>query len=472
MSGWGDLPAEEPGTWGAEPKVSSLPKSDWKQTNQVENLSKQVEDLSTDDVAEEKFEKKSNPLEENTTSEVEVTYAEGSSAHLYTAAISFDSLGLSPDLLKGVYSMGFEKPSKIQEKALPLLLASPAKNMIGQSQAGTGKTAAFALTILSRINFDLKTTQAICLAPVRELAVQILDNIRELGKYTKATNQLAVKESIDRTIKKIDAQIIIGTPGCVSDLIKRRVLNTTEVKIFVLDEADSMLDQGLGDQSIRVKNSLPRDAQVVLFSATFTDTLFQFAQKVAPNANLIKLKREELTVEGVKQFYMDCANLEDKLKTLVDIYGLLTIGQSIIFTRTRNMADRISQIMTERGHSVIALHGGLEGSQRDQVMEDFRKGKSKVLVATNVLSRGIDILQVTLVVNFDMPQDVDHRPDPETYLHRIGRTGRFGRTGVSINFVHDENSLMEMKAIEKHFQRKITRIPSGDVEEIEKILKK
>ncbi|KAJ1552166.1 RNA helicase required for poly(A+) mRNA export [Cladochytrium tenue] len=367
--------------------------------------------------------------------------------------------------------MGFTRPSKIQEKALPLLLASPARNMVGQSQSGTGKTAAFALTMLSRVDASAPVTQAICLAPARELARQIMDVVREMGKYTLVTTAFAIKDAVERGAA-INAHIVVGTPGTVLELVKRRQLDTRHVKIFVLDEADTMLDQqGLGDQSIRVKSAVPRTAQIVLFSATFTDQIRQFATRLAPNANMIALKREELSVDGIRQLYMDCKNEDHKAEVLMAIYGLLVVGQSIIFVRRKDKAEFLAREMNRQGHEVALLHGSLEANERDRVMDDFRDGKVKVLITTNVLARGIDILQVNLVLNFDMPLDGSGRPDPETYLHRIGRTGRFGRTGVSINFVHDQRSFEEMKAIERHFGKEIKRVPTDDWEQVHAYLK-
>lgn len=209
-----------------------------------------------------------------------------------------------------------------------------------------------------------------------------------------------------------------------------------------------------------------------MFSATFTDELREFAKSFAPDANSIALKVKDLSVDGIKQFYMDCNSEQHKIEILTEIYGLLTIGQSIIFVRTTRTADEIARKMTEKGHSVGSLHGKLDAFQRDKIMDEFRKGDFKVLVTTNVLSRGIDILTINCVLNFDLPLDQNMQVDPETYLHRIGRTGRFGRTGVSINFVHDKKSMDEMKAIEKHFGRTIVRVPTDDLAEIERILKK
>ncbi|WBW74113.1 cytoplasmic ATP-dependent RNA helicase Dbp5 [Schizosaccharomyces osmophilus] len=384
---------------------------------------------------------------------------------------SFEELNLKPELLKGVYSMKFQKPSKIQEKALPLLLADPPRNMIGQSQSGTGKTAAFALTMLSRVDTTVAKPQAICLAPSRELARQIMDVVEEMGKYTGVQTAFAIKDAVPKG-QVINAQIVIGTPGTVMDLAKRRQLDLKQIRAFVLDEADNMLDQqGLADQSMRVKRLLPKNTQVVLFSATFSDQVGEFAKHFAPNADEIRLKTEELSVDGIRQLYMDCQSEQHKYEVLVELYGLLTIGQSIIFCRKKDTAEEIARRMVQDGHTVSCLTGNLDGAQRDHIMDSFRAGTSKVLITTNVIARGIDVLQVNMVVNYDMPLDSAGKPDPQTYLHRIGRTGRFGRVGVSINFVHDEKSWREMKAIEDYFGRAITRVPTDDYEELEKVVK-
>ncbi|KAJ8324055.1 hypothetical protein BDV3_002050 [Batrachochytrium dendrobatidis] len=482
-----------PGGWGAAGAVPSgisqgwgkTPLADGKFANEsvavegtaIDEMTTKVQTLSTANEPDEEpavsTAKTNGLIPDNPEKEVVVTFAdETSSSALYQSVSSFEDLGLHENLLKGIYGMGYQRPSKIQAKALPLLLMNPPKNMIGQSQAGTGKTAAFVLTMLTRVDPSIQAPQAICLAPARELARQILDNAREMGKYTTITTSHAIKDSIKKD-EKVTSQIIIGTPGTVADLIKRRALDCRQIKIFVLDEADNMLDQqGLGDQSIRVKNLMPKGCQLVLFSATFSETVRQFAVKFAPNANSISLRQEELSVDSIKQFYMDCKSEEHKAEVLCAIYGLLTIGQSIIFVRKRSDADMLKNKMISQGHAVSALHGKHEAEDRDKAMDDFREGRSKVLITTNVLARGIDILQVNLVINYDVPLDMNNRPDSETYLHRIGRTGRFGRQGVSINFVHNDKSYEEMKVIEKYLGREIVRVPTDDYMSIEKILKK
>ncbi|RKP28133.1 DEAD-domain-containing protein [Syncephalis pseudoplumigaleata] len=414
--------------------------------------------------------------------EVEVTLADKQAdpnSPLYSVK-SFEELNLyvvpwpqSAPLIKGIYEMKFTKPSKIQERALPLLLSDPPKNMIGQSQSGTGKTAAFVLTMLTRIDPTVEATQAICLAPARELARQIMDVVTSMGKYTDITACFALPGEDSTPSGPIKAHIVIGTPGKLGDLMKRRLINPSKVRVFVLDEADNMIDQqGLGDQSLRIRAMMPKTCQIVLFSATYAERVKQFADRFAPNANQISLKQEELSVDGIKQFFMDCKDESHKFDVLVALYSLLTIGQSIIFVKRRDTADEIARRMSAEGHAVISLHGKQEPAERDFVIDSFRSGKSKVLITTNVLARGIDILQVNMVVNYDIPLDGAGNPDPETYLHRIGRTGRFGRTGVSINFVHDRTSWEQMNQIEQYFNRPITRVPTDDFEELERILRK
>ncbi|TPX58655.1 hypothetical protein SpCBS45565_g07949 [Spizellomyces sp. 'palustris'] len=478
FSGWGQSATASIGN-GNDTKVKSLSSpasalSPDSKSEDVEEIVERVDKLSTED-AEDGMGPIRRPglVESDEVVEVKLADLEADVNNtLYSGVSTFEDLGLHPDLLKGLYAMGFQRPSKIQEKALPLLLANPPKNMIGQSQSGTGKTAAFVLTMLSRVNFALNAPQAICLAPARELARQIMDAVKEMGKYTPVTTAFAIKESVSRG-DKINAHIVVGTTGTVNDLVRRRALDVTNVRIFVLDEADNMLDQsGLGDQSIRVKNQMPRNCQIVLFSATFPENVRNFAVKFAKNANMISLRQEELSVEGIKQFYMDCRNEEHKVEVLCALYGLLTIGQSIIFVRRRDVAEKLGKALSSQGHVCLVLHGGFGPEERDKAIDDFRDGRCKVLISTNVIARGIDILQVNLVVNYDMPLDANRRPDPETYLHRIGRTGRFGRKGVSINFVHNEESYREMKAIEAHFGREIVRVPTENYMEVEKILKK
>lgn len=387
---------------------------------------------------------------------------------------TFEELGLDQNLLKGLYAMKFQKPSKIQERALPLLLANPPKNFIGQSQSGTGKTAAFALTMLSRVIPSIATTQALCVSPSRELARQTLDVVQTMGKYVDTlTTGLAVP-GVAAKGQQISAQIVVGTPGTVIDWLRRKIIDVSKLQVFVLDEADNMLDvQGMSSQSLRIKKMLPGTPQLVLFSATFPDEVYRFAQQFVPNANELRLQAAELNVKAIKQLYMDCGSEEEKFDALTNLYSLLTIGSSIIFVKTRKTADELYKRMTAQGHQVSLLHGTLETEERDKLIDDFRDGRSKVLITTNVLARGIDIPSVSMVVNYDLPVDGSGKPDPSTYLHRIGRTGRFGHTGVAVSFVQDRESYNILQSIINYFGDgiEITRVPTDDWELVEKTVK-
>ncbi|KAF2822113.1 P-loop containing nucleoside triphosphate hydrolase protein [Ophiobolus disseminans] len=390
---------------------------------------------------------------------------------LYSAK-SFEELDLSEELLKGIRHMNFRKPSKIQEKALPLLLMNPATNMIAQSQSGTGKTAAFSLNILSRIDINRVEPQALALAPSRELARQILGVITHMGQFMNGLKTLAAIPDPSRRNQKFEAHILVGTPGTVQDQIRRRLINPSSIKILVLDEADNMLDQaGLGEQCTRVKALLPKNIQTVLFSATFPPAVINYANRFAPSANILTLAHEELTIEGIKQLYIDIDRDNDKFATLLKFYGLMTQASSIIFVRTRRTAEELETRMVQEGHKVAQLSGALEGTERDRVIDQFRNGDAKVLITTNVLARGIDVESVTMVINYDVPTMADGiQADPETYLHRIGRTGRFGRVGVALTFVHDKRSWTQLHEIANYFKTDLFPIDTSDWDQVEDMI--
>jgi len=295
-----------------------------------------------------------------------------------------------------------------------------------------------------------------------------------MGEFTDIKVQLVVKD--EKFPEKITAQVVVGTPGKVLDLIKSKCLDTTKVKVFVLDEADVLIDTGgLGDQSITVKRFLPKNCQICLFSATFKEEVRKFAERVVPQPCVnIRLKKKELTLDGIQQLFIECRTEENKFNVLSDVYGFLTVGQSIIFVHTRKTAQDLNSKMIKAGHMVSLLHGGADMApqERDKVIDDFREGRTKVLITTNVLARGIDILQVMLVINYDLPLDAEHRPDPETYLHRIGRSGRFGRKGIAINFVHDPLSRKNLKFFSEFFGRAIEEFPADKIEQLQPMLER
>lgn len=406
----------------------------------------------------------------NSTSKVEILQRDPNSP-LYSVK-TFEELRLKAQLLRGIYEMGFNRPSKIQETALPMMLAEPPQNLIAQSQSGTGKTAAFVLAMLSNVNPENKWPQCLCISPTYELALQTGKVVEQMGKYYPEV-KLAYAIRGNKMVKgsKIQEQIVIGTPGTILDwFLKLKLMDPKMIRVFVLDEADIMIaTQGHQDQSIRIHRMLPKDCHMLLFSATFEDSVWKFAERVIPDPNIIKLKREEETLDTIKQYYVHCSNKEDKFAALCNLYGAVTIAQAMIFCHTRKTAAWLAGQMSKEGHQVALLSGELAVEQRAAVIERFREGKEKVLITTNVCSRGIDVEQVSVVINFDLPLDKDGNPDNETYLHRIGRTGRFGKRGLAINMVENDHSMKVLKEIEKHFHKTISKLDTDDLDEIEKI---
>ncbi|KAB5577591.1 P-loop containing nucleoside triphosphate hydrolase protein [Coniochaeta sp. 2T2.1] len=414
-------------------------------------------------------------IESNFDVEVKLSDLQNDTESPLYSVTSFEQLGLPKEINDGLLAMNYKKPSKIQEKALPLMLSNPPQNMIAQSQSGTGKTGAFVLTVLSRIDLSKPTQpQALVLAPSRELARQIQSVIQSIGQFCK---DLVVEAAIPGNVSRetgVQASAVVGTPGTVMDLIRRRHFDVSQLKLLVIDEADNMLDQqGLGEQCVRVKTMLPKDIQILLFSATFPEKVMTYAERFAPNANQMKLRQQELTVKGISQMYMDCPDENKKYDVLCKLYGLMTIGSSVIFVKTRDSANEIQRRMEADGHKVSALHGAFEGANRDALLDDFRSGRSKVLITTNVLARGIDVSSVSMVINYDIPMKGpgDREPDAETYLHRIGRTGRFGRVGVSISFVYDRKSYDALSQIANYYGIDLIQLSPDDWDVTEKKVK-
>jgi len=333
------------------------------------------------------------------------------------------------------------------------------QNMIGQAQNGSGKTATFSLAILSQLDVNSWWPQALVICPTRELAKQNERVIAQLGQFLPVRTCLVVP-SQERIPKHPDVHVLVGTPGKIQDLAQKRVLDLSSIRMFVLDEADVMLDQDnqMGPQVTGIRKMAPSDLQVLFFSATFPDDVREFAENLVPRAFNIKVKKTELTVSSVQQVCMQCGDDNDKFEKLSGLYGALNVGQSIIFVNARRKAFDLANKMRSVGHSVSLICGTQEqGSERmdpalrDKVMDEFRAGVTRVLIATDVLSRGIDVPQVTLVVNYELPVSfVDRGAGMETYLHRVGRTGRFGLRGIAVNLVgNNERSLV--KDIESYF---------------------
>lgn len=385
---------------------------------------------------------------------------------------SFEALDLRKELLKGIYEMGFRLPSKIQEISLPTLLAEPAMNMIAQSQSGTGKTAAFSLAMLSRIDPSKKCTQGLILSPTMELALQTVECVKMMGKYcTDITIRSAVKGDMVPRGQRVTEHIVIGTPGKVVDwAVKYRCLDLRTCKVFVLDEADVMIaTQGHQDQSVRIHKQLPEACQMMLFSATYDDEVVNFAHAIIKNPVTLRLKREEETLENIRQMYVECNSEEEKYRAISNIFSI-PVGSAMFFCHTKANAVWLANRLKEDGNQVALLTGDLTPDERVQVLLRFREGAERVLICTNVLARGIDVDSVNLVVNYDLPRlHGTSKADCETYLHRIGRTGRFGKTGNAINIVDGKEDLRLLREIEDHFNIKIIKLDYSNIDEIDKL---
>lgn len=366
---------------------------------------------------------------------------------------NFDDMNLREELLRGIYAYGFEKPSAIQQRAI--IPCIKGMDVIAQAQSGTGKTATFSIAILQQIDTSLKECQALILAPTRELAQQIQKVVIALGDYMSAQCHACIGgTNVREDIRKLEkgVHVVVGTPGRVFDMISRKALRTNNIRIFVLDEADEMLSRGFKDQIYDVFRTLNSNIQVILLSATMPSDVLDVTKCFMRNPIRILVKKEELTLEGIKQFYVAVDREEWKLDTLCDLYETLTITQAVIFCNTRRKVDWLTEKMHERDFTVSALHGDMGQKERDVIMREFRSGSSRVLITTDLLARGIDVQQVSLVINFDLPTN------RENYIHRIGRGGRFGRKGVAINFVTEEDK-RTLKDIEGFYNTEIEEMP-------------
>ena len=366
---------------------------------------------------------------------------------------NFDDMNLREELLRGIYAYGFEKPSAIQQRAIMPVLKG--RDVIAQAQSGTGKTATFAISILQRLDVSLRECQALVLAPTRELAQQIQKVVNALSDYMNIESMACIGGTVVREdIKKLEVgvHIVVGTPGRVYDMIQRRALRTDQIKMFVLDEADEMLSRGFKDQIYEVFQLLPPGVQVVLLSATMPADVLEVTKRFMRDPIRILVKRDELTLEGIKQFYIAVEREEWKLDTLCDLYETLTITQAVIFCNTRRKVEWLTEKMASRHFTVSAMHGDMDQKDRDVIMKEFRSGSSRVLITTDLLARGIDVQQVSLVINYDLPTN------RENYIHRIGRGGRFGRKGVAINFVTSEDTRM-LRDIEQFYNTQVDEMP-------------
>lgn len=375
---------------------------------------------------------------------------------------TFKELAINDEIMKAIEDLGYEQPSPIQAKAIPTVISG--SDVIGQAQTGTGKTAAFSIPLLQRIDRNDRSLQAIVLCPTRELAIQVSEEVRKLTKYMTGVKTLPVYggQPIDRQIRALrgGVQVVIGTPGRVIDHINRKTLKLQNVKMVVLDEADEMLDMGFREDIEKILSNVPEDRQTTLFSATMPKSILELTKKYQKDPVHIKVVRKELTVSNIKQFYIETrrVNRLEVLTRLVDVYNPKL---TVVFTNTKKGADELVSNLQARGYGADSLHGDMKQGQRDIVMDKFRSGTIDILVATDVAARGIDIDDVECVVNYELPQDEEY------YVHRIGRTGRAGREGIAFSFVFGRE-MRKLKDVERYTKSKIMKhsIPSvNDVEQ-------
>ncbi|KAF6151209.1 hypothetical protein GIB67_037417 [Kingdonia uniflora] len=398
---------------------------------------------------------------------------------LYSTATTFEELNLSKELLLGLYvDMGFKRPSKIQAKTLPMILTPPYKDLIAQAHNGSGKTTCFVLGMLSRVDPNVKAPQALCICPTRELAIQNLEVLTKMAKHTGITATCAIPMDRDASSARqvVTDQVVIGTPGTTKGWVAKGKLSIREMKILVFDEADHMLaEDGFKDDSLRIIKNIrdPKNknthCQVLLFSATFNDTVKNFVSRVVSDSNQLFVKKEELTLEAVKQFKVRCPDEISKLSVVKDkIIGLgEKVGQTIIFVHSRKSADMLHSTLAKEGWVCTNIHGAIDKEFRDKIVKEFKEGLTKVLITTDLLSRGFDQSQVNLVVNYDLP--VKHgsygEPDYEVYMHRCGRAGRFGRKGAVFNLLLTERDSNVMDKIQNHFSQQVAEVPNWDSDE-------
>ena len=366
----------------------------------------------------------------------------------------WDSLGLKTNLLRGIYSVGFESPSQIQAQSIPVILTG--KDVIAQAQSGTGKTGAFCISTLQKCTNE-PTLQAIILSPTRELSSQIHSVFESLALHTGISAQLLIGGvSIDKDIKKMQqhtSQVLIGCPGRVLDFLNRKVVSYSNIHLIVLDEADEILSQGFQTQLYNIFQYLTDQVQVVMFSATIKEELHEISNKIMRDPIKILVKSEMLTLEGIAQFYISFQNDQDKIEALKDLYNFISMSQSIIYCNSVKRVVDLYHVMKSSGFPVCCIHSDMDKQDRQSAYQEFKSGKYRVLISSNVTARGIDIQQVSTVINFDLPKCVD------TYLHRIGRSGRWGRKGVGINFITNYDT-DKMKEIEAHYGTQIKEFPS------------
>ena len=370
---------------------------------------------------------------------------------------SWDELEISSDLLRGIYGYGFERPSPIQCKAITPIIKG--KDIIAQAQSGTGKTAAFSVGALSLVDLSKMETQILIMSPTRELTKQISLVISSLGTMMNGLSvyTLVGGTSIDEDANKLKntpPHVIVGCPGRVYDMIRRGNIKAKNIKLVVLDEADEMLSSGFKEQVYNIFQTFSNDIQVALFSATLPEYINNITSKFMRDPVNIFVKTEALTLEGISQYFVAVDDDKQKYLAMKDLYSYISLSQCIIYCNSIKRVVDLHDAMIEDGFPVCCIHSNMDKSARDVAFADFRNGKYRVMISSNVTARGIDIQQISVVINFDIPKCV------HTYLHRIGRSGRWGRKGVGINFI-TRRDVSKIKEIEQHYDTQISELPGN-----------
>lgn len=368
-------------------------------------------------------------------------------------AETFEEMPLPEEILRGIYSYGFETPSEIQKRAIIPLLEG--KDIIAQAQSGTGKTGTFTIGSLGRIDFKVQKPQVLVLSPTRELADQTNTVMREIGKNAGIRTRATIggrKTLEDVKALRRGVHVIVGTPGRVIDLFNRGEMDSSHFKTLIIDEADEMLDMGFQDDIRTIFGFLNDDVQVGIFSATLPPLALDLTKKFMTNPVSILVKPEELTLEGISQFYVDCERDQYKYAVLKDLYEYLNIGQAIIFCNSKKRVDRLREDLERDNFAVSSIHGGMESRERREVMQKFRCGGTRILLATSLLARGIDVQQVSVVINYDLPKDT------ESYLHKVGRAGRGHRNGLAVSLITRKDR-RGLESIERFYDTVIYPMP-------------
>ena len=403
----------------------------------------------------------------------QVDVLQGTEDSLLHSDTSFEEMGIPEHYLRALREMHIRKPSRIQGAALPVLLSNPPQNLIAQSQSGTGKTICFCLGMLMRVNPSIHKVQALCVCNTRELARQIFGVLQKLTAFFPV-DMMEVLPGVDDKMT-VNCPVVVGTPGKILRMVERRKLDLSRLQVFVLDEADKMVEENAGflSEMRKLKSKMPQEVQVLLFSATYEVEVRIAASEICPNAQVFRVESNQVALDAIKQCRLLCKDADEKLESLVNLFGILPTGQTIIFCESRASARQLAAVLRERGQAVSLLHGtdkeGMTEGDRDRVVDEFKKGNTTILITTNVLSRGFDVLSVSNVINYTVPTNQDGSVDIPSYVHRIGRCGRFGRTGVSITFeLPRETKLTDY--IEQRLDRPIIKLDPSDWEAMEKVI--